>query len=87
MMTRKQCAGFLEQIQENGGSDVMLEMLRLMVQTVLEEGITRHIGAQPYERGVTRRGYRNDYKPCAVKTHLAVFSIPSGYVVKSVKIM
>jgi len=52
MMTRKQCAGFLEQIQENGGSDVMLEMLRLMIQTVLEEGITRYIGVQPYERGV-----------------------------------
>lgn len=75
MMTSKQCAGFLEQIQENGGSDVMLEMLRLMVQTVLEEGITQHIGAQPYERGATRRGHRNGYKPRTVKTRLGELSL------------
>ena len=75
MMTRKQCAGFLEQIQENGGSDVMLEMLRLMIQTVLEEGITRYIGVQPYERGVTRRGHRNGYKPRTVKTRLGELSL------------
>jgi len=74
-MTRKQCAGFLEQIQENGGSDVMLEMLRLMIQTVLEEGITRYIGVQPYERGVTRRGHRNGYKPRTVKTRLGELSL------------
>lgn len=57
-MTSRQCAGFLDQIQENGGSDVMLEMLRIMVQTGLEKGITRHVGAQPYERGGTRRPSR-----------------------------
>jgi len=74
-MTIKQCAGFLEEIQENGGSDVMLDMLRLMVQTVLEEGITRHIGAEPYERGVTRRGHRNGYKPRTVKTRLGELSL------------
>ena len=74
-MTSKQCAGFLDQIQENGGSDVMLEMLRLMVQTVLEEGMARHVGAQPYERGVTRCGHRNGYKPRTVKTRLGELSL------------
>lgn len=74
-MTSKHCAGFLEQIQKNGGSDVMLEMLRIMVQTVLEEGISRHLGAQPYERGATRRGHRNGYKARTLKTRMGELSL------------
>jgi putative transposase len=74
-MTSKQCAGFLDQIQENGGSDVMLEMLRIMVQTVLEEGMTRHLGAPPYERSASRSGHRNGYKPRSLKTRLGELSL------------
>ena len=62
-MTGNEYGTFLRQIQENGGQDVMLEMLRLMVQTVLEEGITQHLGAHPHERSQSRRGHRNGYKP------------------------
>ena len=74
-MTRQQCDGFLDQIQENGGQDVMLDMLRLMIQNVLEEGITRHVGAAPYERGGQRRGHRNGYKPRTVKTRMGELNL------------
>jgi putative transposase len=74
-MTGKQYGGFLEQIQESGGQDVVREMVRVMVQTLLEEGITRHIGAQPYERGGARCGHRNGYKPRTLKTRVGELSL------------
>jgi putative transposase len=79
-MAKKDCDGFLSQIQENGGQDVMLEMLRLMMQTVLEEGMIRHVGAQSHERTATRRGHRNGYKPRTLKTRMGelALSIPQA---------
>lgn len=74
-MTRNEYGTFLRQIQESGGQDVMLEMLRLMVQTVLEEGITRHLGADRHERSASRRGYRNGYKPRTLKTRMGELSL------------
>lgn len=79
-MAKRECDGFLTQIQENGAEDVMLEMLRIMMQTVLEEGITRHVGAQCHERTSERKGYRNGYKPRKVKTRMGTMdlSIPQA---------
>ena len=74
-MTGNEYGTFLRQIQENGGQDVMLEMLRLMVQTVLEEGITQHLGAHPHERSQSRRGHRNGYKPRTLKTRMGELSL------------
>ena len=74
-MTGNEYGTFLRQIQENGGQDVMLEMLRLMVQTVLEEGMTQHLGAHPHERSQSRRGHRNGYKPRTLKTRMGELSL------------
>jgi len=79
-MAKQECEGFLAQIQENGAEDVMLEMLRIMMQTVLEEGITRHVGAQCHERTAERKGYRNGYKPRKMTTRMGAMdlSIPQA---------
>ena len=79
-MAKKECEGFLTEIQEGGAQDVMLEMLRLMMQTVLEEGMTRHVGAQCHERTPTRKGHRNGYKPRTLNTRMGelALSIPQA---------
>lgn len=79
-MAKHECEGFLSQIQESGAHDVMLEMLRLMVQAVLEEGMTRHVGAQCHERTPERKGHRNGYKPRTLKTRMGelALSIPQA---------
>lgn len=69
-MAKQNCDGYLEKIQAHGDGDVMLEMLRLMMQTVMEEGIARHVGAERHERSAQRRGHRNGYKPRNVKTRM-----------------
>jgi len=50
------------------------EFLRQMVQTYLQEyleqEITNHIGALPYERTSGRRGHRNGYKPRQLNTRV-----------------
>lgn len=74
-MAKQDFEGYLSQIQEQGGADVMLEMLRLMVQTVLEEGLTRHLGADRHERCEERRGHRNGYKPRQLKTRMGELSL------------
>jgi putative transposase len=79
-MAKQDCEEFLSQIQENNAQDVMLEMLRLMMQTVLEEGITRHVGAHSHERTDTRTGHRNGYKPRRLKTRMGelALSVPQA---------
>ena len=74
-MAKQNCEGFLSQIQDSDAQDVMLEMLRLMVQTVLEEGISHHVGAHCYERTEQRRGHRNGYKPRTIKTRMGELSL------------
>ena len=69
-MAKQNCGGYLDKIQEHGDRDVMLEMLRLMMQTVMEEGIARHVGAERHERTAQRRGHRNGYKGRSVKTRM-----------------
>jgi len=69
-MAKQNCGGYLDKIQENTDRDVMLEMLRLMMQTVMEEGVARHVGAERHERTAQRRGHRNGYKPRSVKTRM-----------------
>lgn len=69
-MAKQNCGGYLEKIQESADGDVMLEMLRLMMQTAMEEGISRHVGAERHERTTQRRGHRNGYKPRSLKTRM-----------------
>jgi putative transposase len=43
-------------------------MIQACVRQVLEEEVTRHIGADPYERSECRRGHRNGTKPRTMQT-------------------
>jgi putative transposase len=58
--------------QEAGeaGDDGLRRLVQSVVQQVLEAEMTAYIGAEPYERNGTRRGYRNGYKPRTLKTRV-----------------
>jgi putative transposase len=56
-------------IQE-GSEDVLREMVRVMVQGVMQEEVSRHVGAQAYERSAQRLGRRNGVKPRSLKTRV-----------------
>ncbi|WP_458012796.1 transposase, partial [Candidatus Solincola sp.] len=43
-------------------------MLEYMVQNILEQEMTEHVGAEPYERTEERKGYRNGYRPRVLVT-------------------
>jgi len=60
--------------QEMEGIFVNPEVFKQLVETVaghvLEAQISRHLGAEPYERGADRRGHRNGYKARTLKTRV-----------------
>ena len=70
MAQRRNCDGYLEGIQAHAEEDVLKSMLRTMVQEVMEEEMTRHVGAARHERGDERRGRRNGYKPRTLNTRV-----------------
>ena len=47
---------------------LLKEMIQMCVQEVLEEEVSRHLGAGPYERSTARQGRRNGSKPRTMKT-------------------
>lgn len=47
---------------------LLKELVRSAVQNLLEEEVTRHLGAGPYERAEGRRGHRNGTKPRTMRT-------------------
>ena len=55
------------------------EFLRWIVeralQQVLEAEITERVGAAPYERTESRKGYRNGYKPRRLKTRVGTLEL------------
>ena len=53
-------------------------MIASCVREVIEEEVTRHIGAGPYERSEGRRGHRNGTKPRTMKTSVGTleFDVP-----------
>jgi putative transposase len=51
------------------------EIVREVLQQVLEAEMTRHIGAAPYERTDERRGYRNGYKERTLKTRVGTIEL------------
>lgn len=69
-MTKKQCDGYLDEIQENLDGDLLREMVRVIVQSVMEEEIARHVSAGRHERSGDRKGYRNGYKPRTFNTRV-----------------
>ena len=60
--------------QEGGAPALFLEpgllkeLVEISVRNMLEEEVSRHIGAGPYERSSGRQGYRNGTKPRTMKT-------------------
>lgn len=77
-MTKNECDGYLDEIQEQMDGDVFKTMLEVMAQRVMEEEVVRHLGAERHERTERRRGHRNGYKARGLNTrvgHLA-FRVP-----------
>lgn len=55
--------------------DFLKEIVREVLQQVLEAEMTRHIGAAPYERTEDRRGHRNGYKERTLKTRVGTIEL------------
>src|SRR5215208_2703406 len=51
------------------------EVVERVIQQVLEAEMTEHIGAAPYERGVTLTGHRNGYKPRTLRTRVGTLNL------------
>lgn len=59
-------------------TEFLKELVQTYLQEYLEQEISSHIGALPYERNETRRGHRNGYKPRQLNTRVGklFLSIP-----------
>jgi putative transposase len=55
--------------------DFLKEIVREVLQQVLEAEMTQHIGAAPYERTEDRRGHRNGYKERTLKTRVGTLEL------------
>jgi len=51
------------------------EIVQSTLQRLLEEEITLHLNADPFERTAERRGYRNGYRPRQLKTRVGTLSL------------
>jgi putative transposase len=69
-MTKTECDGYLDEIQEQLDGDLLKTMLEVMAQRVMEEEVARHLGAERHERTAGRRGHRNGYKSRGLKTRV-----------------
>jgi len=57
------------------GDDPVRVLMQVLLQGLLEEEMTAHVGAEPYERTVERRGHRNGYKPRSLKTRVGTLDL------------
>ena len=51
------------------------EIVKRVLQELLEAEMTEHIGAAPYERSATRTGQRNGYKPRALRSRVGTLNL------------
>jgi transposase-like protein len=51
------------------------EVVERVIQQFLEAEMTEHIGAAPYERGLTRTGQRNGHKPRTLRTRVGTLNL------------
>ena len=51
-------------------TDFLKQLVQTYLQEHLEQEIASHLGAFPYERNKSRRGYRNGYKPRQLNTRV-----------------
>jgi len=57
------------------GDDPVRVLLERLLQRLLEEEMTAHLGAEPYERTDARRGHRNGTKPRSLKTRVGTLEL------------
>jgi putative transposase len=74
-MTKRNCDGYLDEIQERMDGDVFKTMLEVMAQRLMEEELVHHLGAQRHERTQDRRGHRNGYKRRSLKTRVGELAL------------
>lgn len=67
----------MERVQEaliNDG-DFLKGLVETVLQAYLEQEMTTHLEAEPYERTLKRRGYRNGYKARQLKTRVGTLEL------------
>ena len=72
-MTRREETNELVQVWQEAKEardDPVRALMQVLFQGLLEEEMTAHLGAEPYERTGERRGHRNGYKPRRLKTRV-----------------
>src|SRR5215207_10827174 len=55
--------------------DFLREIVERTLQTLLEEEMSAHLGAERYERTGERRGYRNGTKPRTLTTRVGTLEL------------
>ena len=62
------------------GLDAVPELIRVILNAAMAAERQRYLGAAPYERTETRRGYANGFKPKTVTTRVGpvTFAIPQA---------
>ena len=70
MATKKQSEEYALENQGYVDGDLLRNMVRTMLQEVLEEEMACHVGAGRHERSAERVGHRNGYKPRSIKSRV-----------------
>jgi len=70
MAARSKYSSFFRALQGEAERDVLKEMVRVMMQELMEEELSRHVGAEPHERTELRKGYRNGRKSRTLNTRV-----------------
>jgi putative transposase len=58
-----------------GENEQLAHLLEQVLNQVLEAQMAEHVQAEPYERTVERRGYRNGYKPRQLTTRVGTLAL------------
>jgi putative transposase len=58
-----------------GENEQLAHLLEQVLNQVLEAQVAEHVQAEPYERTVERRGYRNGYKPRQFTTRVGTLAL------------
>jgi putative transposase len=58
-----------------GENEQLAHLLEQVLNQVLEAQVAEHVRAEPYERTVERRGYRNGYKPRQLTTRVGTLAL------------
>ncbi len=70
-------AGTIEEITRNG-LDAVPELMRVLLNNIMQVERSRYLQAGEYERTADRKGHANEYKPKTVRTRLGeiTFAVP-----------